>query len=741
LFHRVIRGSETKFSNSKRERYQIFLNTTLLMIRCLMRRTAAVWTAIVFLAAAIWELHGYAHGELGRTVDFVRSVWPLGPALPANAWYVTKSFLVSGVLLVLWDSTGLRLGFWWFGKRPAGAVRLVSPLAGHAAFALALLGLAAVGLFTPGMLMAILIGLAVAGGACLPGAMRELRDGTTAIWSMLPTAGRMWTVVSALVIAPALLVPEVNRDAISYHLAFPGQLLVTHRLFGTDAYFPWLMPLPAEMSHVYALLAGADAAARLTVLGLLAAGGLAAATAFGAGAPAIVAVAMAVLVPGQRWVLATAKNDAHAAGLVLAAGALLLESGILSRRRRPALLVAAGALLGTLVATKYVLLPHALVLVAIVVFRIGFRRAAGTSLLLTAGAALLLSPWAAKGWLFLADPFYPLGSTMLPAIFGDLESNEIRRILVSQFACDPEHGRLALGMVARLLFCDGIIFIAALPWLVRGMSTGEKWLALASVLSTAVVSLVLQGDFATVERYSMPSLVLLNLIGAVVLLRNGRLGSIAAVLVVIFALRLQTHVDGVETAGFIAGRVSVDDYRYEAIPERGGIDPSIKAITEDTGTILSIGELAFWAMPKRIRMQTFEPPFVWKAARDGEAGRIRIRFRQAGIRWILYNPALAIEAAYDRRPYAWTPGQLLRYEDFCRKYLTVAGFCGRSDPGWGSSWLLKVSDQPMPPLLRILYMPGSEAAFASPILADANGDPRVAAWWWRGFRGLLPRVA
>jgi hypothetical protein len=270
-------------------------------------------------------------------------------------------------------------------------------------------------------------------------------------------------------------------------------------------------------------------------------------------------------------------------------------------------------------------------------------------------------------------------------------------------------------------------------------------LAIAGALAALSAPALLRGDFATVERYAFPMLVLANLGGAVAMVRGRARGPLAALGVLLIAgvMRLPAGDPGGRSGAFAAGACDATGYRFAALPPRGGLAPALRAIPRTGGgTILAIGELALWDLPRRVRMQVFEPPLAWMASRDApDWRRIAVRFRQADVRWILYNQPLAKLDATSRRPYLWSAAQVRRYADYCARYVRVGAFCGVAVPVWGSSWLLEVSRRPGPPAIRMPFLPGADAAFVSPVLADENGNSRWAAEWWRGWRGLLPEVS
>ncbi len=652
--------------------------------------------------------------------------------------------MTAGIVLA-GDAIGLRLAGWWLGRRPTGAVRCILPLAGHFVFSTALLGLAASGLWTPRVLVLAAV-IALAGCARDAGAcVRDWRRGAGAAWRALPAPLRPPALAALVLGAVVTLPPETGIDALSYHLALPGQWLAAHRLVGTDGFSHWMIPLPAELPHVWALLAGVDTAAVWTGGAMLLAGATAAALALGAGAIAPWLAAAALLVSGQRWMLLTAKNDGHAAGLLLAAGACLIAGGPLRRAgHRGGVAAMGGALLGVTVAAKYVLVPFVAAVGVAAVWRARPARRGGLLGLLAVAAILAPAAWFAKGWLILDDPFYPMGSAFLPRVFGGVGSAEIRRGLLDQLVRDPAHGVVAPGMVARLAVTDLLPAWAGAAWFRAALAAGGGPLGWTGIAAAVAAPYALRGDFATVERYAFPVLVLANLAGLVAVARAGRrAGAVAlAGCAVAGALVLPADDAGGRSGAFAVGAVDAAAYRAAVVTPRAGLEAALAAISPaGRGTILVVGELALDRLPRRARAQVLEPPLAWTASRDApDWRRVAVRFRQADVRWMLHNPSLAWFAATDRRPWTWEPAQLRRYADWCARHLRVAAFGGAAVPGWGSAWLLEVAARPGPPAARFPLLPGSESAFASPVLADLNDNPRWAAAWWHGWHGILPDV-
>jgi len=119
-----------------------------------------------------------------------------------------------------------------------------------------------------------------------------------------------------------------------------------------------------------------------------------------------------------------------------------------------------------------------------------------------------------------------------------------------------------------------------------------------------------------------------------------------------------------------------------------------------------------------------------------------IRYRQAGVRWVLHNAWKAGWARLNKQPYAWDVRMLRLYETWIQHHLSLRAFSGREDPVWGSHWLFEVKNAPMHgPVPRALFLPGAEDALGPATRLALCGNVKGAIAGFRYLRHLLPRVA
>lgn len=383
------------------------------------------------------------------------------------------------------------LAGWGFGatllgrRTPAGGTGALVRVAvgtgalGYVAFALGILGL------LHGWL---LLGVLLAGGALavrrLPGRFAAATRGRLLTGS--GAGGRVFLGIGAAAAGFALLgalLPEVEYDALWYHLAFPARYLQHARLVD----IPWehMSPTPqhVELLYAYGLVFGDARTAKLIHLGfgLLAAAwaGLLAAHYVGRRwAP--LAAALFLTAPTVLWEMTTAYNELPLAFVGTGAAALLLEW-----RRRPArhLLLLAGTLLGIGLAGKHLafffLAPLALyVLLAPApgAARPPRQRVAEAALL--CGVALVVAlPWYVRAWVYTGNPLFPMFYEPLTTA-----GVEIRR-------WDAQAERGWAAAMARYGAGRGVLDLLLVPWRTTwdgvrfAGSLGPAWLLFLPLLA------------------------------------------------------------------------------------------------------------------------------------------------------------------------------------------------------------------------------------------------------------------
>ena len=714
---------------------------------------AGVWAVAVLAAAVLRVGSDFVRTDAAAEFGLLRDLVPLGPHLAANAARSAAAAGLAAMLLVLNDAAGLRLLRWVAGRSvsPGSAARFAAPLAGMLAASAALFGAGETGMWFPGVLLAALAGLAWFARPAIPAAIRDWRDAGAAVWATAGPWERIGGAAALAILGSRLFLPETDFDCMSYSLTFPQQALLRHHLPVDYLFTHWLVPLPAELPHVWPLMAGLDPAARLAGTGLAMAGSLALLRAFGgAGLPAAAFAwwaALALVLPEGRWVFATAKNDSVACGCALAGTALILEGGIGRRRlARAGILLAGALLLGGAVAAKYLLAPLAAAIAAAALWRAGAERRFVAALLLAAGLLLPFSPWGMRSWLLQGDPVYPLGGVVAPRIVGEARPNGLVRAAFVGYARRFRNPERIVPETAGMTWRGAALCLAAAPVLGRAAPPGGLAILAGGGLALAVMSGGMRENLGWTERYLSPVFALANLLAVPALAAaQPPVRACAALLGLACTARIAATGHPRDAGAFLAGRTTAAGFRLAALGSYGALWPGMNARLAggrgELPAVLATGELVFWDIRARVLTQYVEPNPMWRAAAGcASAGRFVIRMRQTGARWILHNSVLAGMARFGDYTYEWTPEMLRMYTEYARRRFEVVAASGRADPDYGCGWLIAVASRPFPPRPRVLFIPGAETGFVFAGHAEAHGVWADAAERYAAMRGLLPEL-
>ena len=723
---------------------------------------AGVW---VIAVALILGRGGLAEGleGMGQAFDRLGTGWtPAGPWLAANAARSMAAIVWCVVMLAASDAIGGAMLGLIARPSPNSCLRWTTPLAGYAVISLAVLGLASTGLCFPRVIgVAMAFGVVVAirgivgGMVRMPGRVRELvRETPVAVISL---------VAVCVLNLPRLVLPEHNEDCLMYHLALPQQLLLRHRLPGPPSYCIWAYPLLADFPGVFAIRLGLDASVRLVGLAIMGLGAAACVSVFAKGMrggwAALIAL-VALFVPSGSWFFLTAKNDTASCGYMLAAVAILSGAG--GRRGEAGHLIWGAWMSGCAVAAKYTLGPMAAVgLCAFVPWRRlwSLRFAAGA---LTVAATPLV-PWLLVSGMNYADPLHPYGAIMMPGVFG---IDDVGRLLRDQEGDRAGFARRILDnatQVGELCIHNSWLALAAIPswWLLRDTVMARA--AVTAVLGAWLLMVLNPGGQTHMARFVFPALVLLDLMGlagcacAVRCIRTSEsvrrwlsagaalaLGAVALVL----ACRIHPYVtwkeDEIDLRGrdYLSGRMDAEDYRRSLMGSFGVIQPRLAAaIAGGRGRILVTGGKFLWGIPAPLVTVGIGVPPVWTAVNPStNPDRLAVSFRQAGVRWILYDSDVG---AWDRikvGPFAWTPRMLRLYADYAKSRFVVVASTQCEGPGHGQHWLFELAGRPHPAAERVPVLPGADAAFAEATVAGLSGNRARAIDGFRAVYDLLPDV-
>jgi hypothetical protein len=251
-------------------------------------------------------------------------------------------------------------------------------------------------------------------------------------WKSLANAKKALVVASTIVILASTLqalTPVWDYDALMYHMEGPRLFLQAHRIFPSTSRWYINYPFAMEMLFASGMALGSEAFPKLLHLSmacLLVLATFACATRlFGpkvAWFTPVILLGMPVL---PVWSRMAGVDFGWATFEFLSLYAVLLWRENRSRR----FLVLAGSYLGLAMGTKYLAIPDAAVLGALILWsdpKRGLRQIGRNLLAFALPAALIASPWYAKNWLWLGDPLFPFlggGKQHDPERFATLVAN------------------------------------------------------------------------------------------------------------------------------------------------------------------------------------------------------------------------------------------------------------------------------------------------------------------------------
>jgi dolichyl-phosphate-mannose-protein mannosyltransferase len=317
--------------------------------------------------------------------------------------------------------------------------------------------------------------------------------------------------------------PEIQYDALSYHLGLPRVWLAAGRMLEVPEQPQSYYYLGADLNFALAMLFGGQTAARLVSLGFLAVGALAL---YGAGrsmvAPRVGAVAAMLFVatPAVAWGATTTYVDDILAAYVLLATLAAFRAARTGDHRTAWL---AGAFAGLAVATKLTavifVVPLAMVvLLARIVLRRSLLAGSGPFVHFAAAATILSAPWPLLRLLQTGNPVFPLlngvfRSPLWPA------QNETFNLREFGIGLDP----LSLLRLPIAITVDARPFVEAMSGPVIGLGVlllplafarRKDVLLLPFLASSAIGALVAWTFTAQYLRYLIPALGPLSLLAA-----------------------------------------------------------------------------------------------------------------------------------------------------------------------------------------------------------------------------------
>jgi dolichyl-phosphate-mannose-protein mannosyltransferase len=379
------------------------------------------------------------------------------------------------------------------------------------------------------------LALALGGLLVVPFAALALGAGAILTWRRLgplasviraaarPTRARIAPLLFAsglwgLVILIEAVAPEVQYDALSYHLGLPRVWIAAARLVDVPEQIQSYYYLATEMNFTLAMLLAGQVAAKLMSLAYL---GLAIGAVFALGTRlftkpvGVVAAALFAMTPAIAWQGSTTYVDAAVTAYVT----LGLLAGFEARRQGSIRLAAlAGVLCGLAVASKLTaVIAVAPVVLLIVAAGRGDRRGRSAGLF-ALGAAVAVAPWPILRYLETGNPVFPL----LNAVFqSPLWPPTNTRFALSDFGVSIDVTGLAqlpfAFTYAAQRFDDGAVgagfgvtlLVLPVAVIVLRHHPAARWLALISLLT-----FVAWAATAQYARYVMPALAPLTILAA-----------------------------------------------------------------------------------------------------------------------------------------------------------------------------------------------------------------------------------
>jgi len=622
------------------------------------------------------------------------------------------------------------------GQAPLGIVRRrntgplaawgLTYLAGLLAFGTALLGLALAGVLYPSTIVAILGLLALAGPGRsftplrLAAAARELYG--------IPPAGRAFLGVCLLPLVLSLFIPDFNQDTWQYHLGMPWHFLRAHRALLEDLPLTFLTPLPFDLSHVTAILAGDDRLVQWTVFTCFAASGAVFASfALAAGRKweAVAGLAGALAAGHLYRVASWSKNDMGAVAC-FASGFLLWRA----RERLPAMFF-----FGLALAAKFTTGPAiaAFLLVCLP------RRAFPTRLVLPGVALLVLPvlPWWTRSWLATGNPLFPFASQVIPTVNWDaLNVKAFGDSVLDLAPADTLSLRSLPGAWFRHMVADHPLVALALP----AMLLLSSWRREAAAL--------VLGQFLTLAAAHFPRYMLAT-------------GMALSFAMALEAARLRGRVRYAALCALAAYGLAITWTALGPTLPQLGNAPLTRMASEDAAQplygrlfgrlerlkakrVVVIGEFRSYRYPARIIWGGMgaETPFMWKLATESRNGdEMAKRVRQKGADRMVLNFITADWTSKPYRFYTWDDRSLALYLDFCGRWLDLddpAPECDHVSGGFHVYRFRRVPLRKAPPY--IAFAPGTEGLYGPTIVRMQSGDRAGAQAETRAVFDRMPRV-
>jgi hypothetical protein len=522
----------------------------------------------------------------------------------------------------------------------------------------------------------------------------------------------------------AMLMPDGHVDVLTYHLAIPDQVLKVHKMTSEGASVAYGFPLTAEFVYALSLPLGRDELAHWLqaapfVAAVLLICGWASRRGGSAGAAAAWAAAIAIVTSGTAGQQVTvAKNDlaaaAFAAGGAIATARALEVGG--------AWMALSALLFGFGCGVKFngAILAACAFACLLPVRRLR-ARVPGWLVL----AALPAIPWLARSWLWFGDPLWPALSSWLPGAWWRPEDAQ-------SVAIARGHGTLFAAVGA--LFTDTGAFLwqdlppvaLGLPFLLLNQSAigpSGRWLLGFSGLSMAACAVMMRSEWTRLAAPALFLLAALTAVGAAAAAAGWRCwarraATAAAVAACCLPLGyfLGAWVPAIPTAPYLAGRIDRNECRALRLTVLDSAIRKADELPNPGGRMLVMGDIRTFGMPARVfEVRNYGSTWAWEMAKaESTPARIRVRFRQLGVRWIMHN---FITEGYPHpivEPYRWDDRMIAVWRGFVERWLEVAVPAASVDNLNGGFCFWRVRDVPLAKAPSYLpYLPGLDSVYNS----------------------------
>ncbi len=606
------------------------------------------------------------------------------------------------------------------------------------------MGLAAAGLAFPPLLIGAVALPALAG---LVGAVRDRRR-RPPIAVPLPDPWLLATLAVGLATwITVAAIPDTLEDPLTYHWAAPEHYLRHHRLLAAPEHMQFQNPLVVEMTYLLALALGGIGAIKSLALAL---GLLGAALTAGLarrlvpGGTGWIAATVLVLTPAMTEQVWLAKNDPGTFLFWVAAVSASLAPGLRTRAGA----AACGLFAGLCAGSKY---TSVFPLVGLTAWVLGLKpRRERLALVAAVGAAAVL-PWFLRNWFDTGNPAFPLAYRVFGGLWWDVGLEDAvhgyARAVTPPDVMKPSYAWYVLrdvlaspATVGAALAALGPLGLALLLPAPARLATGAAAAAFLLLLTERngrflipLLALAACGAEATVValKAAVPPAPRRAVLG--VLLGLGLLGSAGHV-----ALWIPDA-----DALWLAGQATAAEARARRYTMYEECRTWTAAHLPANARLLFEGEHRRFGFRQPV-MSTHivEQPPVWRwATQAADAPHLARKWRQAGIRYLVYN---LVQSRFRHTVWfqgpAWPARALQVYRAFAVHCLTEVHQSPHMDYLNGMLYVMRVDWHPHPATGYVAVLPWTETLILPAGNASRRGDKDEARTLALGVLKALPDV-